>query len=180
MEIKNKMLIFVSEIINIKNMKKAPKAVGIYDKEIFIAKFDENGIIYNFDVLRPVTAEMLEELRDASTYKNYCDDLWRCAVRAGNTELGLEDFAQELIDEADVDNDPEAFPCKDESGLEYLTENERKDADDFLLESEDMEVGTWECSGLYPPTHSNSDFKKFDYVFDLKLATQYYKSLKKK
>ena len=60
-------------------------------------------------------------------------------------------------------------------------------ADAFLLETEDIEVGTWEASGSYSPTievHHNdgwySDFKKFDLVFDLQLATQYYKSLKKK
>lgn len=162
------------------------KAVGIYNKEIFIASI-EDGKIVGFDVLRPVTQEMLDDLRDAGTYKDYCKDLWICAVQQGTTELGLEDFAQELIDEADVDNDEESFPCKDESGLEYLTVNERNDADEFLLDEYDIEVGTWECSGWFPPNqdvyHEDgwySDFKKFDYVFDLQLATQYYKSLKKK
>ena len=168
-------------------MPRQPKAVGIYNKEIFIANFEEDGSIRGFDVLRPVTKEMLDDLRDAGTYKDYCKDLWKCAVQQDTTELGLEDFAQELIDEADVDNDEESFPCKDESGLEYLTENERKQADKFLLDEYDIEVGTWECSGSFPPTHDvyhedgwYSDFKKFDYVFDLQLATQYYKSLKKK
>ena len=168
-------------------MKLKPKAVGIYDKEIFIANFNEDGSIRGFDVLRPVTASMLEELRDVDSYKAYCKDLWVEAVRAGHYEGSLEEYAQELIDEADVDNDEESFPCKDESGLEYLTENERKDADEFLLNEYDIEVGTWECSGWYEPTMEKyhdgewySDFKKFDYVFDLQLATQYYKSLKKK
>lgn len=167
-------------------MKKAPTAVGIYDKEIFIAKFNEDGTIMGFDVLRHVTADKLEDLRDAGTYKEYCVDLWRCAVAAGSTELGLEDYAQELIDEADVDNDPEAFPCKDESGLEYLSIEEREAADKFLLERYAIEVGTWESSGWYPPTmeryHEDgwySDFKKFDYVFDKALAKQYCDSLKK-
>lgn len=122
-----------------------PKAVGIYNKEIFIANFNEDGKIIGFDVLRPVTQEMLDDLRNAGTY--------------------------------------EAFPCEDESGLEYLTENEIKQADNFLLDTEDIEVGTWECSGWYAPTDTyhedGCDFKKFDYVFDLKLAKQYYKSLKK-
>ena len=168
-------------------MTREPKAVGIYDREIFIANFNEDGTIKGFDVLRPVTKDMLEELRDVDSYKPYCKDLWIEAVRHGNYEGSLEEYAQECIDEADVDNDGESFPGKDESGLEYLTENERKQADDFLLDTEDIEVGTWESSGWYAPTHDTyhedgwySDFKKFDYVFDLQLATQYYKSLKKK
>jgi len=160
------------------------KTVGIYDREIFIAELDKEGNFIRFcDVLRPVSAEMLEELRDASSYKEYCRDLWQCAVQAGTTELGLEDFAQELIDEADCDNDEEAFPYKDESGLEYLTEEERKTADKFLLEHDNIEVGTWECGGIYNPDsfeRNGKKFRKFDYVFDRKLARQYYKSLKKK
>lgn len=167
-------------------MAKQPKAVGIYNKEIFIANFNEDGTIKAFYVLRPVTKEMLEELRDVDSYKPYCKDLWIMAVRSGNYEGSLEEYAQERIDEADVDNDEESFPDKDESGLEYLTFNERNDADEFLLNEYDIEVGTWESSGLYSPTHEvyhedgwYSDFKKFDLVFDLQLAMQYYKSLKK-
>ena len=168
-------------------MTKRPKAVGIYNQEIFIANFNEDGSIMGFDVLRPVTKDMLEELRYVDSYKPYCEDLWIEAVRNGNYEGSLEEYAQELIDEADVDNDEESFPGKDESGLEYLTLNERNDADEFLLDEYDIEVGTWESSGWYDPTHKvyhedgwYSDFKKFDLVFDLQLATQYYKSLKKK
>lgn len=158
------------------------KAVGIYEREIFIAELDKEGNFVQFTgVLRPVTAEMLEELRNADTYKEYCRDLWQCAVSAGNTELGLEDFAQECIDEAGVDDDEEAFPGKDDSDTVYLTEEERKTADKFLSESEEIEVGTWECSGMYSPNSFDSDehkFKKFDYVFDRKLAEQFYATLK--
>ena len=168
-------------------MVRQPKAVGIYNKEIFIAKFNEDGTIMGFDVLRHVTKDMLEELRDVDSYKPYCKDLWIEAVRSGNYEGSLEEYAQELIDESDADNDEESFPGKDESGLEYLTLNERNDADEFLLNEYNIEVGTWESSGWYDPTHEvyhkdgwYSDFKKFDLVFDLQLATQYYKSLKKK
>ena len=121
---------------------------------------------------------MLEELRDVDTYKEYCRDLWQCAVQTGNTELGLEDFAQEQLDDAGIDDDEEAFPGKDDSDTQYLTEEERAIADDFLLEHDDVEVGTWECSGMYPPNMDN-DFKKFDYIFDKKLAKQYYATLKK-
>ena len=155
------------------------KAVGIYSQEIFIAELDKDGNFVRFsDVLRPVSTDKLEELRDADSYKEYCRDLWECAVRAGTTELGLLAFAQELIDEADIDNDDEAFPCKDDSGLEYLTVEEREAADKFMSEHEDTEVGTWECGGAYSPNSFSDDFKKFDYVFDKKLAKQYYDKIK--
>lgn len=165
-------------------MKRRPKAVGIYNDEIFIANFDEEGNINGFDVLRSVTKNMLEELRDADSYEDYCEDLWKCAVQAGSTKLGLHEFAQELIDEADVDNDEEAFPLKDDSGIEYLTEEERELADKFLLEHSNIEVGTWEASGSYPPTYDQlingqwvTTFKKFDYVFDEELAKKCYVTL---
>lgn len=171
-------------------MSKKPKAVGIYDEEIFIANFNDDGTIRNFEVLRPVSAEMLSDLRDADTYKDYCEDLWRCAVQAGNTESGLLEFAQELIDVADCDNDDEAFPLKDDSGLEYLTPEEREAADNFLQEEYGIEVGTWESSGSFPPTMEvcigrnekdepiwGTNFKKFDFVFDFDIAEQYYKTL---
>ena len=190
-EIQIIILIFVVDLKTTKNMTKRPKAVGIYDKEIFIANFDENGNIAHFDVLRPVEASMLSDLRDADTYKEYCRELWEQAVLAGNTEESLLDFAQELIDEADVDDDEEAFPLKDESGLEYLTQEEREVADNFLEAEYGIEVGTWEASGCFPPTmetvigtDENGDniwgtkFKKFDLVYDFELAEQYYKTLK--
>ncbi len=156
------------------------KTVGIYDKEIFIAELDDKGNFVRFiGVLRPVTEKMLDDLRDACTYKEYCRDLWVCAVRAGRTELGLEEYAQELIDEACCEDDEETFPGKDDGYVQYLTEEEREKADKFLLEHEKIEVGTWECGGMYSPDSFSEDFKKFDYVFDKKLAKQYYETLKK-
>ena len=156
-------------------MKQAKsKAVGIYDKEIYIANLDENGNITDFDVIRPVTAQLLSDLRDPDTYQNYCEDLWKEAVRAGATQSGLLEFAEELIDEADCDNDEEAFPCKDDSGCEEITQEERETADNFLLEEYNIEVGTWESAGSYSPNSFSEDFKKFDLVFDYELAEQAY------
>lgn len=160
-------------------MERKPKAVGIYNKEIFIANFDKDGNIINFYVLCHVDAEELADLRDPDSYKEYCRDMWVEAVRAGQTERSLLEFAQELIDEADVDNDEEAFPLKDESGLGYLTQEEREVADNFLLAEYGIEVGTWECTGMYEPgSFDNENFKKFDLVYDFELAEQYYKTLK--
>ena len=167
-------------------MKQAKsKAVGIYDKEIYIANLDENGNITHFDVIRPVTAQLLSDLRDPDTYQNYCEDLWKEAVRAGATKSSLLEFAEELIDEADVDNDEEAFPLKDDSDCDKITQEEREVADNFLLEVYGLEVGTWKSAGAYPPNSERyhkdgwySDFKQFDYEFEPFLCQQYYDSLK--
>lgn len=157
-------------------MKEKGIPVGIYNKEVYIALY-EDGVFHGFGVIRPVTEEMLSDLRDADTYKNYCEDLWKCAVQAGNTELGLLDFAQELIDEADIDNDDEAFPCKDESDCQYLTGEYREIADAYL-KGQGINVGTWESAGSYAPNSFNEDFKKFDYVLNKTEAQKFYKTLK--
>ena len=90
-----------------------PKAVGIYNNEIFIANFNEDGSIYGFDVLRPITTSQLKCFRDESEIKEYVRDLWAEAVRSGHYEGSLDDYTQETIDNTDFD-DEENFPFKDE------------------------------------------------------------------
>lgn len=142
--------------------------VGIYNQEIFIARVQENGQAF-WDVLRPVSAERLERLRDESEIKEYCRDLWKQAVIADATEDSLDEYVQEIIDECGMDDDEEMYPGKDESDCQYLTEELRKEADDYLAEHEDFEVGTWESSGSYAPNckwhNGDKKFTGFDYVF---------------
>lgn len=173
--------------------------VGIHEKEIFIAKVKDGkmardycGGLYFYDVLRPVSTDMLETLRDPDSRRDEYKDLWREAVHAGTTEAGLDDWLEEVWEEEMGEGDPESYPGKDDSGCEYLTEDFRKEADDFLLKHENIEVGTWECSGSYNPTFARYDhetgefrskFEKFDYVFNnplsKALAKEYVDSLKK-
>ena len=162
-------------------MKEKIVPVGIFNGEIYI--LHEDGNFNNFDVIRHVNTETLDALRDPDSYQDYCEDLWKCAVQAGSTKLGLADFAQELIDEADCDNDDEAFPGKDDSYTEYLTPEMRKEADEFLSLYNRIDVGTWEASGNYAPNAFDKNFKKFDYVFNndesRKAAEDYYKKIAK-
>lgn len=173
--------------------------VGIYENEVFIAKVKDgkmarayNGDLYFCDVLRPVSTDMLETLRDPDSRRDEYKDLWKEAVHAGTTEAGLDDWLEEVWEEEMDEGDPESYPGKDDSGCKYLTEDFRKEADDFLLKHEDIEVGTWESSGSYNPTFARYDhetgelvskFKKFDYVFknplSKALAKEYVDSLKK-
>ena len=72
--------------------------VGIYEKEVFIAKVKDgkmarayNGDLYFCDVLRPVSTDMLEKLRDPDVRRDEYKDLWKEAVYAGRTESGLDE-----------------------------------------------------------------------------------------
>ena len=141
--------------------------VGIYDKEIFIANL-ENDKICGFDVLRPVTAEQLDRLREPDEIREYLREDWKLAVQGDHTESSLDEYVEECMDEYDLDENEEMYPGKDESGLENLSYDERDEADAFMEKEYDMTVGTWECSGWYAPTStfSNRTYEGFDYVFD--------------
>lgn len=156
--------------------------VGIYNQEIFIAVV-ENGKIKHWDVLRPVSADRLESLRDETEIKEYCRDLWIEAVRAGATEQGLDEYIEDIIAECEMDKNEEMYPCKDESDCEYLLPELREEADTYMLEEEGEEIGTWESSGCYAPSWNSKNFEKWDYIFNnaeaQKFAKMYVDSLKK-
>lgn len=152
--------------------------VGIYNNEVFIATI-ENGKVHRgidgkpvFDVIRPVTAEMLENLRDIDYCRDEYRDEWKDAVAANATEEGFDDWLEGLWDEEFDEDDEESFPSKDDSFTEYLTGQDRLDAEAFLENNGHPTIGTWEASGSFPPTFETchedgwySDFKGFDYVF---------------
>lgn len=180
-------------------MKEQNIPVGIYNNEVFIAKVEDGKFAKDYfgnphfnGVIRPVSSDMLETLRNPDERRDEYKDFWKQAVQAGATEESFDEWLEEVWDEEMDEDDPESFPGKDESDCEYLTEDFRKEADDFLLENEGFEVGTWESAGSYSPNHErynsetgewSSDFKKFDYVFNnplsKALAKEYIASLKK-
>ena len=159
---------------------------GIYNKEIYIAVI-EDGKVRRWDVLRPVSADDLEARREPDNIREHCKELWQQAVASGQYEDSLDTYVDELIDECDMDNDEEMYPCKDDSDCEYLTGDLREEADAFMLEHEDFEIGTWESSGCYAPTttwrRDDPEFKNWDYVFSTPAAKEqaeaFVQSLKK-
>lgn len=139
-------------------MKEQNIPVGIYKNEIFIAKVEDGKFAKNYygdlhfsGVLRPVSVDMLENYRDPDKRRGEYKDYWKQAVQAGSTEDGFENWLEEVWSEEMDEDDPESYPGKDDSGCEYLTEDFRKEADGFLLEHGDIEVGTWESAGSYSP-----------------------------
>lgn len=127
--------------------------IGIYNEEIFIAQI-EDGNIDGFDVLRVVEKDRLETFRDPDSEdtRSYYKDFWKAAVASNSTEASLSEFVEEIFNDGDYDeSDEEDFPGKDEYGLQFLTEEQRKQADEFIEDTTDKEVGTWEDCGWYSP-----------------------------
>lgn len=118
--------------------------IGIYNKEIFIEK--EN----NWGVLRLVDVDTLDSLHTADGLIEFgWGDIWKESVHNDWTILGLYEWLEGLINEED-DGD-ERFVGKDASYLDELTDEERKIADQYIYDTYGIEVGTWECGGFYPP-----------------------------
>lgn len=170
-------------------MKEQHIPVGIYNKEIFIIRLVDGkpycGIDNKpvFDVIRPVEKERLESLRNPNEREEEYKDLWKMAVAEGATEEGFQDWFEGVWEDAFDEDDPEDFPCKDESDCQYLTEDLRLAADGFLYNEYGLNVGTWESAGLYGPGSFNDEpFKGWDYVFNAPLSekwAKYYEDLVK-
>ena len=158
--------------------------VGIYNGEIFIVLVKDGKMTDSFDVIRPVTKEQLSYLRDkwerADDYKYF----WKEAVASDATEQSFEDWFDAVWDEEFDETDEEDFAGKDDSFIYYLDEDERKAADAYM-ESQGVEIGTWESSGCYAPVSActkDKTFKGWEFVFDndeaRKCAKEYEKRVK--
>ena len=156
-------------------------AVGIYKGEVFIA---EDGNVNNgFGVIRPVSAEMLEQLHDISYWMENYRDWWADAARAGRTDDSLEEYFDKLMEEED--NGDEEFIGKDSSDCDVFDYNPglRKRVDAYIKRTMKIEVGTWECAGYYTPHKDKLDkdgnrdgviYQRFDKVLDNELAQKWY------
>lgn len=171
-------------------MKEQHIPVGIYDKEIFFARLIDGkpycGIDNRpvFDVIRPVEDGSLDYLRNQDERAEEYKDFWKQAVAADATEEGFWDWFDATWKEEFDEDDPEDFPGKDSSDCQYLDEEKRLAADNFLYNEYDMRVGTWESSGCYAPeSFGGGTFDGWDYVFNdpisEKLAKEYEDSFKK-
>ena len=161
---------------NRKSMREQHIPVGIYDTEIFIIRLVDGkpycGIDNKpiFDVIRPVEDSDLDRLRNQDERADEYKDFWKQAVAAGDTEESFQDWYDSLWEEEFDEDDPEDFPGKDDSDCQYLDEEKRLAADNFLYNEYDMRVGTWESAGLYPPREG-----VFDYVFNDPLSEKWAK-----
>lgn len=154
--------------------------VGIYNNEIFIARIEDGVMASSFDLIRPVSVESLEYLRDRYEREDEYKDFWKQAVAADRTEESFSDWFDSVWDEEYDESDEEDFPGKDNSVVDLISEEERAEADNFL-KTKGIEVGTWESSGRYSPGnfHTGNEFHGWDYVFDNPEARKWAEKYKK-
>jgi len=101
-----------------------------------------------------VSPEEIEERNDLDNVKDSYGYLWQEAVRADQTELGLDEYIQELID-SEINYGDGVFFSHDSSYLTQLADDkkfmefaENKYCDNKRLRDLwDSEVGTFECVG---------------------------------
>lgn len=152
--------------------------VGIFNKEIFIARI-KDGKILNFDVLRYVTESQLDDYRNFDDIREHCRELWIEAVKAGQTEESLDDFTDSIISDTDMD-DEENYPFKDSSDTDKVSDEQYEQANAFIKEEYDDTVGTWESAGCYHPAGFFSPaFHTWDFVFEDEEAQKYAKLYEK-
>ena len=160
--------------------------VGIYNNEIFIAEITDGKMNSSFHVLRPVTKNQLDTLRDKYDREDEYLENWKQAVAADLTTQGFNEWFEDVWDEEFDEDDEEDFPGKDSGCLDYLGETDRQAADDYMnaeLEDEGEEIGTWEDSGWYAPVNSfrndSAPWHGWDFVFDNKEAKHWAKVYEK-
>lgn len=136
------------------------KIVGVKNGEVYVLQyvFDNNGFKgatgYS---MRPL---MKKEVDDFKNDTEYLRDIWVEAVQSGNTDLGLEDFAEEANEEAEMNDqyycgDDDSFRADFNDLLDELTDEEKK-----MLPTTDLD---WTCVGC---GRNFEKGMKFDVVFN--------------
>lgn len=112
--------------------------VGVKDGEIYLLNgiFDHgNGFKgATGSILRPVTADEVEERRDLEYVKDVYGYLWQEAVADGSTEISLNEYIEDIIFYCDGH-----FPGHDDSDIEHL--------DDDFISTYFPDAETFECVG---------------------------------
>lgn len=153
------------------------KVVGILNGEVYGVEDEKVGCdgIFCFCVIRPVSKEQFEDYKDIHFWMDNEREYWVDAVRCEKTDLGLEDYFKELLKEHEGNED---FLLKDDSFTDMLDEDSDLYGEvvDYIQKDLDIEVATFECSGLYPPKEYGK-YKRFDKVLNWDLAIKYYKQV---
>lgn len=143
------------------------KAVGIKDGEVYIAEYffdyGENFKGVTGWVMRPLTEAEIEAGNEPENYIEYYREIWKEAVRADQTEDGLEDFAEEAArwDEGLYPGDDPSFRDETEDIVNALCEVDRDEISNYCGDYQ-----TWQYSGC---GRVFSRDMEFDYVFDIDL-----------
>jgi hypothetical protein len=146
--------------------------VGIKDNELWILEDsfqhsdDFKGVTgYHMDT---ITQSYIDDRNDTSKLIKKYDYLWREAVAAKNTELGLEEYIEML----QRDNSDDLF-FDDDDSFRYQTKKlinnlpkEQKEKLESIFGVMGEDYVTWNCSGCGRCFNADD---KWDYVFNPKL-----------
>lgn len=140
------------------------KIVGIKDGEVYVLEevFKGGAVGYS---MRPLTKDYVEEMKDPECIR----DLWKQAVQADETDLGLEEWADEANEEAKMEG--RYFATDDDSyrdEFEDLVEELPQEQKEQVQELTDL---TWEvscCGRCFKNRFFEKDMK-FDVVFNKEL-----------
>lgn len=143
------------------------KAVGIKNGEIyFIEYFFNHGENFKGATgysMRPLTEGEIDAGNMEENYIEYYREIWKEAVRADQTEDGLEDFAENAAhwDEGLYPGDDPSFRDEAEGIIAALPEVDRDEIRNYCGDYQ-----TWQCSSCGRIFSKDLDF---DYVFDVEL-----------
>lgn len=139
------------------------KIVGIKDGEVYVLEevYNDNGfkgaVGYS---MRPLTEDYVEEMKDPE----YARDLWKQAVQLDETDLGLEEWAEEANEEAELEcryfaTDDDSYRDEFEDLVEELPQEQKEQVQKLT----DL---TWQVSSGGRCFEKDM---KFDVVFDKEL-----------
>lgn len=135
------------------------KIVGIKDGEVYVLEEVFNGGAVGYS-MQPLTKDYVEEMKDPK----YIRDLWKQVVQAGQTDLGLKEWADEANEEAKMDG--KLFVADDPSyrdEFEDLVEELPQEQKEQVQKLTDL---TWQVSSCGRCFEKDM---KFDVVFDKEL-----------
>ena len=134
---------------------KINQIVGIKNNELYVLEHvfkhsdDFKGATgYHMSI---ITQDYIDEMNDVHFLCEEYSYLWREAVQAGHTELGLQEFMQDWIDSCQYDDllfptDDNSFRYMTEKLIKELPEDQKKQIEEvFGVMGEDF--AAWDCSG---------------------------------
>ena len=110
--------------------------MGGYTLETVEVEYNEDGTIksYSNDGFEFLTQDYIDERNDVS-YAESEEDIWKEAVRTGYTDLGLEEWYEDLIDnqyDGLFPFDDSSYRDEVEEAWKNLTDKQRRDIEEFV------------------------------------------------
>lgn len=115
--------------------------------------------------MRPLTQAEIDEANDVELASVYAEDLWQIEVANGQTKLGLEEYTQDLIEQAQSDGlyflgDDPSFRHDTDEAFDKLTDEQKK-AFVKVLGEKGIDFMDWssDCCGRIGDDYKNWDWE---------------------